>query len=144
MSWDCTTVEWPPRQDWHPNTCGPWPCAAPAARMWRSGHACTQSNHLMTRLLAVVAAVLMSGCASGSDSALTFLTRDGCVNTDTMRTNFDEALRALGRQTVYSVIDVNALPDADPRRGYGTPTILVGRHDVFGMPEPTGPQPPPT
>lgn len=104
-----------------------------------------QSNNLMTRLLAVVATVVLtSGCASGSDPALTFLTRDGCVNTATMRTNLDEALRALDRQTTYSVVDANALPDADPRRGYGTPTILVGRQDVFGMPEPTGPQPLPT
>jgi hypothetical protein len=104
-----------------------------------------QSSNLMTRLLAVVAAVVLtSGCATGSDRALTFLTRDGCVNSATMRTNLDEALRALDRQTTYSVVDANALPDADPRRGYGTPTILVGRQDVFGMPEPSGPHPPPT
>lgn len=61
-----------------------------------------------------------------------------------MRARFDEALRALGRPATYQVIDVDTLPDSDPRGGYGTPTVLVGNRDLFGMPEPPTPHAGPT
>ena len=94
-------------------------------------------------------AALLCGCAqtprqSVTSPTLTFLTRHGCVNTDTMRARFDEALRALGRPATYQVIDVDTLPDSDPRGGYGTPTVLVGNRDLFGMPEPPTPHAGPT
>jgi len=67
---------------------------------------------------------------------LVFLTPEGCVQTDTMRTRFDEALTLLGRLKDYTVIDADTLPENDPRRGYGTPTLLYKNVDLFGMPEP--------
>lgn len=76
--------------------------------------------------------------------AIVFLTRDGCLNTGTMRTRLDEALGRLHIATDYSVIDVDALPETDRRGGYGTPTVLVDNRDLFGMPEPSAPHPAPT
>lgn len=75
---------------------------------------------------------------------LVFLTRDGCVNTTTMRTRLDEALTALGWSKDYQFIDADTLKDTDPRRGYGTPTILYKDVDLFGMPEPPAQDNPPT
>lgn len=79
-----------------------------------------------------------------SMSDLVFLTRDGCVNTAVMRTRLDESLQALGLPTDYQFIDADTLADADPRGGYGTPTVLYGNRDLFGMPEPGVPHPSPT
>ena len=74
---------------------------------------------------------------------MVFLTRDGCVNTGAMRMRLDEALRSLGRRATYQVIDADTLPASDVRRGYGTPTVLVGNRDLFDMPE-QKPHNPPT
>lgn len=75
---------------------------------------------------------------------LVFLTRDGCVNTVTMRANLDEALKGLGLPTDYQFIDANTLAPADPRGGYGTPTVLHEDRDLLGLDEPTVPHPAPT
>lgn len=75
---------------------------------------------------------------------LVFLTRSGCVNTSTMRTHLDAALTALGRPLTYEVVDVDALPATDQRGGYGTPTVLYRRRDIFGMLAPSAPHPPAT
>ena len=84
---------------------------------------------------------LLCGCAEDArdpiapTTAMAFLTRDGCANTGTMRARLDNALQVLRRPVTYQVIDVDSLPSSDPRRGYGTPTILVNDRDLFGMPE---------
>jgi hypothetical protein len=75
---------------------------------------------------------------------LVFLTREGCVNTVTMRTHLDEALKALELPLDYQFIDADTLPPSDPRGGYGTPTVLFQGADLFGMEEPPVPHPPPT
>ncbi|MBY0493910.1 MAG: hypothetical protein K2Y23_06815 [Cyanobacteria bacterium] len=75
---------------------------------------------------------------------LVFLTREGCVNTVTMRANFDAALKALGWSNPYQFIDADMLAPSDPRGGYGTPTVLLNGRDLFDMPEPPVPHPPPT
>lgn len=75
---------------------------------------------------------------------IVFITRFGCVATATMRANLDAALQALGHPTTYQVLDAGALPQSDPRGGYGTPTVLVGNTDLFDMPEPSVPHPPAT
>ena len=75
---------------------------------------------------------------------LVFLTREGCVNTVTMRANFDDALKSLGLSNQYQFIDANTLAPTDPRAGYGTPTVLYDGRDLFDMPEPPVPHPPPT
>jgi len=65
------------------------------------------------------------------------LTRAGCVLTELMRTRLNTALRALRRPLDYAVISADALPVSDRWRGYATPTILLGNHDVFALPAPT-------
>lgn len=92
------------------------------------------------------------GCASPPPSQpekatmkeLVFLTREGCVNTVTMRANLDEALKMLGLPTDYQFIDADTLASSDPRGGYGTPTVLHQRLDLFGKDEPPIPHPPAT
>lgn len=73
-----------------------------------------------------------------------FLTRQGCVNTVTMRENFDAALKTLALSSNYQFIDADTLAPTDPRGGYGTPTILFESRDLFDMPEPPVPRPPAT
>ena len=85
-------------------------------------------------------ALLSVGCMEqnrpmASTQDLVFLTRGGCVNTATMKTNLDDALRLSGRPSEYQVIDLDSLPDGDVRRGYPTPTVLVSNRDLFGMAE---------
>ena len=75
---------------------------------------------------------------------LVFLTRAGCANTAAMRANLDEALKTLGPAARYDLVDLDTLPDSDPRRGYPTPTVLRGGRDLFGLPEPEPPFPDPT
>lgn len=89
-------------------------------------------------------AVMVTSTPPPAARAITFLTRDGCVNTTTLLARLDEALERLGIATAYVVVDADTLADGDARRGYGTPTILYDNRDVFGMPEPTPPMPSPT
>lgn len=95
-------------------------------------------------MIAACTAAPQSNPAQSSMKDLVFLTRDGCVNTVTMRTNLDEALKALQLPNDYQFIDADALLAADPRGGYGTPTVLYAGRDLFDMPEPPVPHPPPT
>jgi hypothetical protein len=61
-----------------------------------------------------------------------------------MRANVDAALKSLGVTASYRVVDLDALPASDVRRGYPTPTLLYASRDVFGLPEPKPPLPDPT
>jgi len=97
------------------------------------------------RIGLLLAVVLLAGaCATdeGSVRDLTFLTRDGCVNTPMMRANLDGALTTLGLPTDYAVIDSDTLAASDARVGYPTPTVLYHGRDLFGMREPPAPPPP--
>lgn len=82
--------------------------------------------------------------ASASATTLVFLTRGGCLNTDTMRARLEEALKSMGSTLRYEVLDLDTLPVTDARRGYPTPTLLYENRDVFGLPEPQPPLPEPT
>lgn len=82
--------------------------------------------------------------ATSIGQPLVFLTRDGCVNTTTMRANLDQALGSMGLPAKYEVIDLAALAEHDVRGGYPTPTVLYQNTDLFGMAEPRAPFPPPT
>lgn len=77
-------------------------------------------------------------------NSVVFLTRDGCVNTGKVRARLDEALRRLDVGLAYGVIDLDTLTADDKRTGYGTPTILYERRDIFGLPEPVAGQATPT
>ena len=96
----------------------------------------------MWRCVLACGCVLLLGCSARSASlaqpvpALAFLTCADCVQNDTMRARFDKALTALGRPKDYAILDADSLFENDPRRGYGTPTILYRNVDLFGMPEP--------
>jgi hypothetical protein len=100
----------------------------------------------------VLFACSLVGCGSppqslpekGTVKDLVFLTREGCVNTVTMRANLDVALKALGLPDDYQFIDADTLAGSDPRGGYGTPTVLHQGQDLFGMEEPPTPHPPAT
>ena len=96
-------------------------------------------------LVAILVGVLVSGVSWAAPAPkLEFLTRDGCVTTDRMRTNLEAALRILDRPIDYAVTDADSLNAADTKRGYGTPTVLVGGRDLFGMPEPAPSEDSPT
>jgi ABC-type sugar transport system substrate-binding protein len=106
-------------------------------------------NNSSLAILTIGAATLLllagpTVAARQEQRVLVFLTREGCVNTTTMRTRLDEALARLGAPKTYAVIDADTLADRDVRRGYGTPTVLYDDRDLFGMPEPTPPIPSPT
>jgi hypothetical protein len=94
--------------------------------MWRTG------------VLAIVAAITV-GSPTTNTKDLTFLTRNGCVNTPMMRKNLNDALRTLGWKPEYQVIDIGTLISTDVRTGYPTPTLLWKGRDIFGMPPPTPP-----
>jgi hypothetical protein len=95
-------------------------------------------------LLMAVATVATAAQKTSVKADLTFLTRDGCVNTPDMEANLDEALRALGLALDYPVVNIGKLPKSDVRRGYPTPTVLYKGHDIFGLPTPTPPLPDPS
>jgi len=98
------------------------------------------------RLLVIFFVCALVGCSQESRpfGLIEFLTRSGCVQTKIMRVRLDKAIEALGRPVTYSVVDLDSLPASDLRRAYPTPTILVGRVDMFGMEEPKLPYPDPT
>ncbi len=100
----------------------------------------------MLRFSGACCLVVLLGCVAmpQSTKAIVFLTRHDCVYAADMRANLDAALRAVGRSTAYTVLDADALPESDGRRGYGTPTVLVDNADLFEMPEPPPTQAAPT
>ena len=87
----------------------------------------------------VLLAVTVSAGAPRSVKDLTFLTRDGCVNTPDMVNNLDDALKKLGWANDYQYINIGTLKASDVRTGYPTPTLLWKGKDIFGMPAPKPP-----
>ena len=104
---------------------------------------CKAGRYLLCFALSA-AACSGPGSAARAWKPLAFLTSQGCVNNDTMRARFDEALKSFTPTPTYSVVDLATLQSDDIRRGYPTPTILVAGADLFGMPAPTPPLPDPT
>ena len=88
--------------------------------------------------LALVLALAWGG-APPTMKDLTFLTRDGCVNTPDMVNNLDDALSALKLPKDYQFIDIGTLAKNDPRTGYPTPTIVWKGKDIFGLSAPKAP-----
>jgi hypothetical protein len=89
-------------------------------------------------ILIIAALGILVGCTGDQPAKpkLIFLSRDGCVNTPNMRKNLDVALVKLSWQDGFEVVDAGKLPPSDPRRQYGTPTLLVDGKDLMGLPEP--------
>ena len=90
-------------------------------------------------LLVLVLGMMMIDSPVSVKNDLTFLTRDGCVNTPDMLNNLEAALKALGWRNDYRFINIGTLPKDDPRTGYATPTVLWKGKDIFGLPAPTPP-----
>ena len=90
-------------------------------------------------VLAIGIAASAAAPAPKTMKDLTFLTRDGCVNTPDMVNNLDDALKALGWPNDYQFIDIGKLRNDDVRMGYPTPTLLWKGKDVFGMAAPKPP-----
>lgn len=61
---------------------------------------------------------------------------EGCPNTPTILANTRAAVGRLGLDASVAYIDQERLPEGDIRRGWPTPTVLVGGRDLFGMPTP--------
>src|SRR5262245_19475899 len=91
----------------------------------------------MPACLLVLLALVLGSTPSMKD--MTFLTRDGCVNTPDTVNNLENALTALKLPKDYQVVDIGKLPKDDPRTGYPTPTILWKGKDIFGMAVPKPP-----
>jgi hypothetical protein len=104
-------------------------------------------------ILVLVFTLVLMRCGARSDMLplkpissrqLVLLTRDGYMNTTTMRARLGHALRVLQRPAEFDVVDLDTLPATDVRRGYPTPTLLYADRDVFGMDVPKPPLPTPT
>ena len=90
-------------------------------------------------LLTLAVATVALPAKPTSMKELTFLTRDGCVNTTDMVNNLDDVLKSVGLPTDYAYVDIGKLPRQDVRTGYPTPTVLYKGKDIFGMPAPKPP-----
>ena len=92
--------------------------------------------------LSLALSLTMTTC-SGPEPELVLLTRDGCVQADTMRERLDAALVKAGWRETYQVIDVATLRYGDLRSGYPTPTVLYRERDLVPMetPPPSFPDP---
>ena len=122
----------------------------PASRS-AEGYCPAMQNRL--NLLAAASPILalgaiVTGCTMGIDSSekpavpartasVEFLTRSGCANTPVLRARLQAVMQECG--WAFREVDLGILPDTDQRRGYGTPTILVGGTDLFGARTPKPP-----
>lgn len=61
----------------------------------------------------------------------------GCPNVAVLQRSTRRAVERLGNSWRLSIVDQAALPPDDPRRGYGSPSVLVDGREVFGE-RPTG------
>jgi hypothetical protein len=97
------------------------------------------------RLTAFFTFVAIAGCtASTPMPTIEFLTREGCVQTKIMRVRVEGVIKESAISNPYTVVDLDTLPPTDVRKGYPTPTVLVGGVDLFGMDAPKPPYPEPT
>ena len=76
-----------------------------------------------------------------SPPKIEFLTRSSCQNSPTLAAELNIAFEQLTWDVVPVMVDLDQLKKDDPLTGYGSPTILVGGLDLFGMPRP-GPSAP--
>lgn len=61
---------------------------------------------------------------------------DACPNTTTTKTRVEQAVASLGLRADVAYVDQMSLAEADLRRGWPAPTILVNGRDLFGMETP--------
>ena len=96
--------------------------------------------------LLLIMVTVLAGCSEAPPpmKPIEFLTREGCVQTATMRGRLDEAIRGIAQALTYTVVDLDPLPATDLRKAYPTPSVLYGGVDLFGMAEPKPPFPEPT
>ncbi len=108
----------------------------------------TRCIHRSFTAAAIAATSLSFGCASSptrtdvtnGDHAMhtiQVLYFDGCPNTPPVIESAKAAAHDLGDDWQVEMIDLESLPEDDTRRGYGSPTILFGGKDLFGLPTPS-------
>lgn len=100
-------------------------------------------------VFAVVALRVLEACRTDYDDRVAdrssinieLLGFSACPNTPAMRENLRTALAddAAGLPRAFDDVDLESLPESDPRRGWPAPTILVDGADLFGMAPPSGP-----
>ncbi|RMH13641.1 MAG: hypothetical protein D6695_03450 [Planctomycetota bacterium] len=100
--------------------------------------------------LLIAVTILHAGCRSmnvsqsnkergSAERRLTVLYFDGCPNTPPVIAAAQQAAALLGSEWSVHTVDLEALPEDDLRRGYGSPTVLLESKDLFGAPTPTTP-----
>jgi hypothetical protein len=73
-----------------------------------------------------------------TDGVIEFLSFAGCPHAPVLRQRLDEALAGLALTVTPIPIDLVSLcQEKDLRAGFGSPTILVNGHDLFGMDPPS-------
>ncbi len=95
----------------------------------------------ITRILTIGTLLGLVSCSTNprtmdtkpSTQSIEFLYFEGCPNTPALGDRLAEAGRS------FNPIDMTTLPGDDIRRGYGSPTILINGHDLFGAPVPNSP-----
>jgi hypothetical protein len=112
-----------------------WPLEGPA-RFYATSLKRERLRNGWTELPLTMAA---SGKTASITDDLTFLARNDCVYMLDLRCNLNDALNVMGSSTDYQVINTDALPSADVRKGYPSPTILWRGKEIFGLPVPTPP-----
>ena len=65
------------------------------------------------------------------------LSMPGCPNAKSMTANLTEACRTLGIECRIDQVNLETLAEDDPRRGWGSPTVLVNGADLIGAERPT-------
>ena len=101
-----------------------------------------------TMCIAVLFMLFLGGCqakpqeeARVEENKVMFLTRKGCPHSPVVYRSLVSVLTARGISEEPVTIYLGLLAEDDARTGYGTPTILVNGHDLFGLGVPA-PAPP--
>jgi hypothetical protein len=93
---------------------------------------------LVTALLSACSATPNAPEVGAAMTQVEVLGFTDCPNTPEFLSRIESAAgRVGGVHVVY--VDQETLPEQDMRRGYPTPTALVGGRDLFGLPVPTAP-----
>ncbi len=69
---------------------------------------------------------------------LEILTLPGCPNAEAMTDNLTEACRVRGMSCRIEPVSLETLAETDPRRGWGSPTVLLNGVDLMGATKPPG------
>ena len=99
-------------------------------------------NHLEPAALKEATGLFMIVSVSADPTVgprLQVLSFEGCPNAGILAASLEEACAQLGLPvSLIEYVDLGDLDDDDPRRGWGSPTILVDGADLMGLEPPAG------